>query len=61
MNSVEFFDGPPLEKLAPMGGSDPRSGGVLGRYFDGPPLEKLAPWGAATCEAVERGGHKLCN
>ena len=44
----QFFDGPPLEKLAPSGGSDPRSGGAWGQQsFDGPPLEKLAPSGGS--------------
>ncbi len=28
----QFFDGPPLEKLAPHGGSDPRSGGAWGPH-----------------------------
>jgi 16S rRNA (adenine1518-N6/adenine1519-N6)-dimethyltransferase len=28
----QFFDGPPLGKLAPLGGSDPRSGGAWGPH-----------------------------
>ena len=32
MTREKFFDGPPLEKLAPPGGSDPRSGGAWGLH-----------------------------
>ena len=38
-----MFDGPPLEKLAPSGGSDPRSGGAWGyNGVDGP--SRMVKW-----------------
>ena len=55
-----FFDGPPLEKLAPSGGRELHKvseRGGLPRVFDGPPLEKLAPSGGRELHKVsERGG-----
>ena len=44
----QFFDGPPLEKLAPSGGREDAPVPNVGAQFpDGPPLEKLAPSGGS--------------
>ena len=50
--------GPPQGAMAPLGGSDSRSGGAWGQDFAaGPPQgEMRPPRGAATRAAVERGG-----
>ena len=52
----QFFDGPPLGKLAPSGGSVVREATSVGAMFDGPPLGKLAPsGGSAVREATSVG------
>ena len=57
----QFFDEPPLEKLAPSGGGERHAVRERGgQFFDEPPLEKLAPSGGRERHAVrERGGHVL--
>ena len=57
----QFFDGPPLEKLAPSGGSDPHEmgerGGVHVERRAGPPQAARAPSGGSDPhEMGERGG-----
>ena len=53
----EFFDEPPLEKLAPLGGRELRAANEHGgQFFDEPPPEKLAPLrGGAVHEVTSVG------
>ncbi len=52
--------GPPQARSAPLGGSDPRSGGAWGQSTErrAAPSQGQPPWGAATRAAAERGGDR---
>jgi pyruvate dehydrogenase E1 component len=59
-NAQQFFDRPPLEKLAPSGGSAAHAVASVGATnFDRPPLEKLAPSGGSAAHAVASVGASL--
>jgi hydroxycarboxylate dehydrogenase B len=54
----QFPDGPPLGKLAPLGGSATHEVASVGanQFPDGPPLGKLAPSGGSAAHEVASGG-----